>query len=89
MIDREQAPDATKAIAFQIEFERHLFGLVVVAQRMWLRGILAAARLALKTLASRAVEAAFNLSVGGLAMRASLHSKRYNIVMADLDSPAR
>jgi hypothetical protein len=44
--------------------------------------------LALKTLASRAVEAAFNLSVGGLAMRASLHSKRYNIVMADLDSPS-
>ncbi len=56
---------------------------------MRLRGVLAAAQLTLKALASRAIEAAFNLSVGGSAMWASLHSKRYHIVMADLDSPCK
>ncbi len=87
MIDRKQPPDAPKAIAFQIEFERHRAGLGVIAERMWRGRVLAATELTLKALATRAVEAAFNLSFGCLAMWASLHTKCYNIVMADLDSP--
>jgi hypothetical protein len=43
--------------------------------------------LALKALAARAVESAFYLSLSCVAMWASLHVKRYNIVRADLDSP--
>ena len=48
---------------------------------------MAATFLALKTLAARAIESAFDLSFGGLAVGASLHVKRYNTVRASLDSP--
>jgi hypothetical protein len=38
-------------------------------------------------LASRAIEAAFNLLFGSLAMWAVVHGERHNIISADLDSP--
>jgi hypothetical protein len=57
MVDREEASDATKAVAFEVELERLLASLVVVAE--WVRGgrVLATARLTLKALAARAVKA--------------------------------
>jgi len=54
---------------------------------MWLWSVLTTAMLTLKALASGAVESAFHLSFGSLAMWAFLHVKRYNTVRADLDSP--
>lgn len=89
MIDRKQPPAAPKAVTFHVEFERHLFGLVVIAERMWRGRVRAATELTLQALATRAVEAAFNLSFGCLAMWASLHTRCCNIVMADLDSPCK
>ena len=54
---------------------------------MWLWSVLTTAMLTLKALASGAVESAFHLSFGSLAIWAFLHVKRYNTVRADLDSP--
>lgn len=31
MIDGQKSPDAPEAVTFHVEFERHLFSLVVVA----------------------------------------------------------
>ncbi len=87
MIDREQASDAAKAIALKIEFERHLFGLLIVAERTRCRGVLATTQLALEALASGAVKACFDLLLGSLAIRTGKHVKLYNIVRLDLDSP--
>ena len=85
MINREQATDAAKAVAFEVELESHRFGLVVVAGRMRLRRVLAEAKLTLIALAARAIEPAFHLSLAGLAVWASLHVESYNTIRSDLD----
>jgi hypothetical protein len=54
---------------------------------MWLWSVLAAALLALITLASGAVKACSDLLLGSLAIRTDLQVKLYNIVRLDLDSP--
>lgn len=87
MIDGQESPDSAKAVTFEIEFECHLFGLLIIAERMRLRRVLTATILTLIALAAGAIESAFDLTFGRLAMWASVHVKRYNIVMADLDSP--
>jgi hypothetical protein len=71
MVDREQPPDSAKAVAFEVEFESQLFGLVVVAERKRLWRVLAAALLTLKTLAALVSKTSFDLARSVLAMRTS------------------
>ena len=87
MVDREQPPDAAQAVAFEVELEGGLSRPVVVAERVGRGRVLAAARLALKTLRAGAVEAGLHLPLGAAAMGTLLHVKRYSIVSADLGNP--
>ena len=87
MVDREQPPDAAEAVAFEVEPERGLPGLVVVAERVRLGSVLAAARLALKALRAGAVEAGLNLPLGAAAVGTLVHVKAYTIISADLGNP--
>jgi hypothetical protein len=87
MVDREQPPDASEAVAFEVELKRRLPRLVVVAERARLRCVLAAARLALKALRPGAVEAGFDLPLGTLAVGALTHVKPYTIIRSDLGNP--
>jgi len=54
VVDREEAPDAAQAVAFEVELERGLSALPVVAVRVRARRVPAAARLALYALAAGA-----------------------------------
>lgn len=87
MINSKQATDAPKAVAFEVQFERHRSGISIIAKRQRLRCIVAAAHLTLIALGSGAVKTSLNLSLGILAIRASHHANAYNIVRFDLDSP--
>ena len=87
MINSKQAANAPEAVTFQVQLERHLFGLVAITKRKWFWRVGAAAHLTLVTLSSGAVEASLNLSFGVLAIRASHDAYAYNIVRFDLDSP--
>ncbi len=87
MVDREQTPDAAKAITFEVEFESQFFNLVVVTKRLRLRRIAATAQLALEALAAGACKASFDLSSSVLAMGTNSHVKGYIIIQSDLDSP--
>jgi hypothetical protein len=57
VVDRKQPPDATKAVTFEVELERLLTSLIVIAEweRLW--RVLATAGLTLKALAAGAVKA--------------------------------
>src|ERR1700759_66571 len=87
MIDTEQAPDAAKAVAFEVELERRLFRFVIIAERLRLRRVLTATLLALKTLTSRARKPSFDLARSVSAMGTSNHVKGYNTICFNLDSP--
>jgi IMP dehydrogenase/GMP reductase len=87
VVDREAAADPAEAVAFEVELERGLSSLLVVAERVRLGRVLAAARPALKALRPRAVEAGFNLPLGTAAMRTLMHVKRYSIICADVGNP--
>ncbi len=63
MVDAQESPDATKAVAFKIEFESHLFGLLVVAERTRLWRVLATAQLALIALVLGVRKASFDLTL--------------------------
>jgi hypothetical protein len=89
VVDREQPPDPAEAVAFEVELERGLSGLLVVAERVGFGRVLAAARLALKALRAGAVEAGFNLPLNTAAMRTLMHVKRYSIISADLGNPLK
>lgn len=89
MVDRKQAPDATKAVAFKVELERRLFCFVVIAERSGRGRVLAATLLALKALTSRARKTGFDLARRVLAAGTSNHVERYTTVCLDLDSPLR
>ena len=84
MVDREEASDAAEAVAFEVELERRLPRLVVVAERVGPGRVLAAARLALKALTAGAVEAGFNLPLRALTVGTLMHVKAYNIIRSDL-----
>ncbi len=87
MIDREQACDATKAVAFKVEFKCQLASGIIITERAWGGRVLATARLALKALTSGAVKACFDLLLGSLAIGTNQHVKLYTIVWLDLDTP--
>ena len=82
-----QSADAAQPVAFEVELERGLARLIVIAERERVGRVPAAARLTLKAPAARAVEARFNLPLRAAAMGAYSHVKRYNIVSADLGNP--
>ena len=73
MIDFEQPPDAPKAIAFEVQLQRHRFRLRVVAERTGRRRVLATAQLTLVALVSSAGEAGFDLPHAILAMGTRNH----------------
>lgn len=87
MVDREQPPDAAEAVAFEVELERGLPRLLVVAERVRVGRVLAAARLALKALRAGAVEAGLNLPLSAVAMGTLMHVKAYTTISADLGNP--
>ncbi len=87
MVDRKQAPDAPEAVTFEVEFERHLFSFVVIAEWSGHGRVLTATLLTLKTLAARARKPGFDLARSILAMGTCKHVKRYTTVRFDLDSP--
>lgn len=74
MVDAQESPDATKAVTFNVEFERQLFGLLVVAQRTRLWRVLATAQLALIALIFGVGESSFDLASGVLAMGTMNHA---------------
>ena len=73
MIYGKQSSDAPEAVAFEVEFERLLTNLVVVAERKWLRRVGAATSLALAALRAGAVESRFHLMFCVLAIGTSKH----------------
>ena len=87
VVDRKQAPDAAKAVAFEVEFECRLFCFVIIAEwsRHW--RVLAATLLALKTLTTRACKTGSDLARSVLAVGTSNHVERYSIICLALDSP--
>lgn len=87
VVDREQSPDPSEAVAFEVELERRPLGLVVVAERARSGRVLAAALLALIALVLSVREAGFNLARSILAMGASNHAGSYNTISFDLDNP--
>ena len=87
VINPEEAADAAEAVASEVELERGLPRLLVVAERVRARRVLASARLALEALAAGAVEAGFNLPLGAAAMRALVHVKAYTTISANLSNP--
>src|ERR1700759_4022317 len=87
MVDREQPTDATKAVAFEVEFERRLLCFLVIAERSRRGRVLATTLLALETLITSARKTGFDLARSVLAMGTSNHVERYTIICFDLDSP--
>jgi hypothetical protein len=87
VVNREEASDPAEAVAFEVELEGRLSGLVVVTERVGARRVLAAARLALKALRAGAVEAGLNLPLGAVAVGALVHVKPYTIIRSDLGNP--
>jgi hypothetical protein len=57
VINPERPADTAEAVAFEVELERGLLGLVAITERVRARRVLAAAPLALEALAPRSVEA--------------------------------
>jgi len=57
VVYRKKPSDPSKAVTFEVELERLLAGLLVVAERVGRGRVLAAARLTLKALRASAVEA--------------------------------
>ena len=81
MIDREQASNAPKVGAFQIETHGLLSNFFGIAVELRLWRVVAVALTALKTLASGTIMTGFNLSCCGVARGTFKHGELYTVPM--------
>ena len=83
----EEPPDPPQAIALEVKLERSLSGLVIIAERVRTRRVLAAARPALEAPAAGAVKARLHLSLRGVAIRTLMHVMPYTVISSALGNP--